>query len=124
LDEQLRRAWKKGDRVRLFTDEYRSPIAAAVTARAVWEIVRQAQAGIFHLAGAERLSRWEIGQLIQAMYPELHLHLEPGSIRDYVGPPRPADTSLDCRKLQQMLSFPLPRFSEWAQTAARSGRGL
>jgi len=34
-------------------------------------------------------------------------------VRDYKGPPRSPDTSLDCAKIQKLLSFPLPRFSEW-----------
>jgi dTDP-4-dehydrorhamnose reductase len=112
LDEQLRVAWERGEKVRLFTDEFRSPILASVTARAVWEIVEKGLSGLFHLAGAERLSRWQIGQIVAARYPSLRPQLEPASLKDYAGPPRPPDTSLDCRKLQAALSFPLPAFSE------------
>jgi dTDP-4-dehydrorhamnose reductase len=113
FNEELRRAWQAGRPVTLFTDEFRSPIPAIVTARAVWELVRAEQPGLYHLAGAERLSRWQIGQLVAARWPQLAPRLVAGSLRDYLGAPRAPDTSLDCAKLQQLLSFPLPGLSQW-----------
>ena len=35
------------------------------------------------------------------------------SLASYQGPPRAPDTTLDCSKLQSMLSFPLPGFETW-----------
>jgi dTDP-4-dehydrorhamnose reductase len=75
--------------------------------------VNQRATGLYHVAGAERLSRWQIGQLLAALSPELKPNLEPASIKDYQGPLRPADTSLNCEKAQSLLSFRLPKFSEW-----------
>ncbi len=113
FNEQLRRAFHEGTRLTLFTDEFRCPIPAAVTARAVWELARQNRPGLYHVAGSERLSRWQMGQLIAARWPQLQPRLESESRRDYRGPPRPADSSLNCGKAQKLLSFPLPRLSEW-----------
>jgi dTDP-4-dehydrorhamnose reductase len=115
FDEQLRTAWKQGQNLRMFTDEFRCPIPAEVTAQAVWELALSGQSGLFHLAGAERLSRWQIGQLYAARSPELCPKLEPASRREYTGAPRPPDTSLDCGKVQAKLSFALPRLGEWLQ---------
>src|ERR1019366_817735 len=39
FNEQLRRAFAGGQTLNLFTDEFRNPISADVTARAVWELV-------------------------------------------------------------------------------------
>ena len=111
--EQMRRAWERGETLRLFTDEFRSPIPAVVTARAVWELAHRNQPGLYHLAGSERLSRWEIGQLVAKRWPELRAKMEPGSLKDYLGPPRSADTSLNCAKIQALLSFRLPGLTEW-----------
>jgi dTDP-4-dehydrorhamnose reductase len=113
LDEQLSQAWGAGKVLRLFTDEFRCPIPAEVTARGVWELSSRREAGLFHLAGSQRLSRWQIGQLIAPRYPELNPKLEPASAREYPGPPRPADTSLNCGKVQKLLSFRLPGLTEW-----------
>jgi len=111
--EGLRTAWQGGATVRLFTDEFRCPIPAAVTARAIWELAVMDRPGLYHLAGAERLSRWQIGHLLAQRWAQLHPRLEPASRLSYAGPPRPADTSLNCAKLQSLLSFSLPRFTEW-----------
>ncbi len=113
FNEEMRLAWQAGNTLKLFIDEFRSPIPAVVTARAVWEIARRNQPGLYHLAGAERLSRWQIGELLAARWPQLQPRLEAASIRDYVGAPRPADTSLDCGKVQRLLSFRLPGLTEW-----------
>ena len=113
FNEEMRNAWVAGKTLKLFTDEYRCPIAARVTAQATWELALSGNPGLYHLAGAERLSRWEIGQLLAVRWPDANPRIEPGSLADYVGAPRPPDTSLDCRKAQRLLSFPLPKFSEW-----------
>lgn len=121
LEETLQ-AWDQGKTLTLFADEFRCPLPASVTARAIWEVAAQPLAGLYHLAGAERLSRWEIGQLLAAEYPERHPQCVASSLRDYAGPPRAPDLSLDCTKLQAKLSFPLPGFRTWLAAHPRRGR--
>jgi dTDP-4-dehydrorhamnose reductase len=113
FNEDLRRAWQAGRTPKLFTDEFRSPISAQVTARAAWELAVRRQAGLFHVAGRERLSRWQIGQLLAARWPRLNPRIEPASLKEYRGAPRSPDTSLECAKVQAILSFPLPGLTEW-----------
>jgi dTDP-4-dehydrorhamnose reductase len=112
FNEQMRRAVERGETLQLFTDEFRCPIGAVETARAVWELVAQNKPGLYHVAGSERLSRWQIGQML-AKHWGVSAKLEAGSIRDFRGLPRSPDTSLNCAKVQRLLSFQLPRFSEW-----------
>jgi dTDP-4-dehydrorhamnose reductase len=109
----MRRAWQAGESLKLFTDEFRSPMSAAVTARAIWEFVAQSKPGLYHLAGAERLSRWEIGLLLAKRWPHLQPRIEASSLSQYAGAPRAPDTSLNCAKVQKLLSFRLPGLSEW-----------
>ena len=113
FNERIRLEWRAGRMMKLFTDEFRSPIFAGETARAVWELVNQDRAGIIHVAGAERLSRWQIGQLLVKRWPELNTKIEPASARDFHGPSRAPDTSLDIAKVQKVLPQPLPGLSEW-----------
>jgi dTDP-4-dehydrorhamnose reductase len=113
FDEQMRLAWQAGRALDLFTDEFRCPIPAVVTARAVWELLAKQATGTFHLGGAERLSRYEIGVVLAARWPELKPQIVPGSLKQYRGAPRTPDVSMNCAKVQAMLSFPLPKFSEW-----------
>jgi dTDP-4-dehydrorhamnose reductase len=115
FNEQVLLAWQAGKTLRLFTDEFRSPMAAEVTARAVWELLKLRATGIFHLAGSERLSRWQIGQLLLKKHPEFAGLLEAGSLRENNGAPRPPDTTLDSGRIQSMLSFRLPGFTDWME---------
>jgi dTDP-4-dehydrorhamnose reductase len=113
FNEQLRRTLQTMSEMKLFTDEFRSPIPAVETARAVWELSQKNCAGIYHVAGAEKLSRWQIGQLLVKRWPEIKTKIKPGSAKDFPGPARALDTSLDISKAQTVLSAPLPGLSGW-----------
>ena len=82
-------------------------------ARAVWELAVQSRPGLYHIAGSERLSRWQIGQLLAARWPHLNPQIEPGSLKQYRGAPRAPNTSLNCTKVQELLSFRLPGLTDW-----------
>lgn len=113
FNEQLRNAFASKRPVRLFVDEFRSPIPAIETARAVWNLATRGATGLLHVAGAERLSRWQIGELIAARWPQLHPELQPESLASYEGAPRSPDTSLDSSKAEALLGAPLPSLSHW-----------
>jgi dTDP-4-dehydrorhamnose reductase len=124
FNEEMVEAWRQGRTLRLFTDEFRSPIAATETASALLEMLTKDTTGIVHVAGTERLSRWEIGRLVAARHPEVHPRLEPSSLGNYSGPPRPPDVSLDCSRAEAILGHPLPRFTNWLRrTNAGNGSG-
>jgi dTDP-4-dehydrorhamnose reductase len=120
MDEQLLRAWRAGRTMSLFVDEFRCPIPAEATVRAVWELLRVGATGIHHIAGAEKLSRWQIGSLLVERHPEFRKLISPGTLRDYQGAPRSPDTSLDCAKAQARLGFALPGFSAWLAQTSRT----
>ncbi len=111
--EDMTRAAKRGQVMTLYGDEFRCPLPAGVIARAVWELVNREGTGLYHLGGRDRLSRWEIGRMLIPWYPELQGHLREGLSSGHTGAPRPPDLSLNCDKLQALLSFPIPGFREW-----------
>lgn len=113
FNEQLRREIEAGKTLTLFTDEFRCPIAAVETARTVWLLVKANALGLYHLAGRERLSRWQIGQILTARWPELHPKIVPDSAANYAGAPRSLDPSLNCARLERLLSIRLPCLTEW-----------
>lgn len=112
-NEQMQAAWRQGRTLDLFIDEFRCPIPVECTASAVWDLLRQNRTGLYHLAGSQRLSRLEIGQLAAARHPELKPGIRPCSLREYQGAPRPPDLSLDCAKIQQILPTPLPGLAQY-----------
>ena len=119
--EDMVRTAAKGTHLTLFTDEFRCPITAGALARALWEFAAQQRRGLYHLGGRERLSRWEIGELLARWYPELAPAIQPGSVTDYQGPPRPPDLSMCSDKIQTLLSFRLPGFRQWLSHGSHQG---
>lgn len=113
FNEQIRNAWKRGQKLSFFTDEFRCPIPAEATARACWELFSKNMTGLFHVAGSEKLSRAQIGELLASRYKHLSPRFETSSLNNYVGAPRSPDTSLDSSKAQAQLSSPLPGLSGW-----------
>jgi dTDP-4-dehydrorhamnose reductase len=113
FNEQIRLAWQAGQTLNFFRDEFRSPIPAVVTAQATWELLQKNQTGLFHVAGTERMSRAQIGTVLAARWPQLNPKYQIGSLKEYHGAPRPANTSLNCAKAQAQLSFPLPGLTSW-----------
>ena len=112
FNEVLRRDLAAGKSFSLFTDEFRCPTAALVTARATWELLLQRATGLFHLCGADKLSRWEIARLLLPQWPGLPGKFQPDTINNYHGAPRPPDSSMNCAKVQRLLSFRLPGMAE------------
>jgi dTDP-4-dehydrorhamnose reductase len=117
FNEELAAAWRAGRVVDLFVDEFRCPIAAVETARRLWALLDSGQGGVFHLAGSERLSRYDIGQLVaedlRRSEPDLAMPMRAGSLAGYSGAPRAPDTTLDCSKLAALLGEPMPAFTPW-----------
>jgi dTDP-4-dehydrorhamnose reductase len=114
FNEQLRRSFQQaGPGMTLFRDEFRCPIPAVETARAVWELAGKNCAGLCHVAGAEKLSRVELGALLLPRWPEVTATIKSGSARDFPGPARALDTSLDISRAQKILATPLPGLGQW-----------
>lgn len=90
--------------IKLFTDEYRSPVAVSELAGGLAILAEEAEPGLYHLAGPERLSRYELGRIIfKGMNWPLEL-LRPGSLVGLESvPPRAPDVSLDQTKAAKIL---------------------
>ncbi|MET9111405.1 SDR family oxidoreductase [Streptomyces zhihengii] len=101
--EQLVHALAVGTRQgALFTDDIRCPVHVEDLATALWEIALSDAAGVFHLAGHDALSRYELGELI-ARRDGLDPARLPSSLRSGTGLPGGLDVRLDSRITQQRL---------------------
>jgi len=88
----LRRSLRQDDRLRLFCDEYRTPLHAGDAARSLVDLLGDHDLrGVHHLAGPERLSRWEFGQRFLSVH-ELETTLWQPTLRGDAQ--RPKDVSL------------------------------
>lgn len=106
--EQLVAALRRGERVRLFVDEWRTPVHAEDAASAIAELVAMAAPPpVLNLAGPERLTRHEFG-LAVARHHRLDERLIEGARQADVAsiPVRPRDLSLRTDLAQRILARP------------------
>jgi dTDP-4-dehydrorhamnose reductase len=87
----------------LYTDNVRCPVHVTDLASALLELAAAAHAGICHVAGADAISRYELGVLIAAR-DGLDQAALPAGLRAATDLPGPADVRLDSTKTQARLT--------------------
>ncbi len=87
---------KSGQPVKLFTDEFRAPVAATVAQQGLRMVIERQARGVIHLGGRERMSRYEFGELLCDVGGFDTALLQPVERADLdFAAARPADTFLD-----------------------------
>jgi dTDP-4-dehydrorhamnose reductase len=115
-------ALRGGRELRLFVDEFRTPVSAGAAANGLLMALTVGD-GILHLGGRERISRYDLGILLAEMLGADPGLIKPGRQRDRtVGAPRPPDLSLDSSRGYSLGYNPSPLRQE-LRTVVRS-RGL
>ena len=100
--------------VTLYRDEWRSPTHVDDLVRASWELAALDVTGVYHVAGAERLSRVELGRVLAVLF-----RYKTERILEADRPPdRPRDTSLDSRRVAALLGWAPRALSGFAAPAA------
>jgi dTDP-4-dehydrorhamnose reductase len=87
----------------LFTDDIRCPVHVSDLAAALLELASSSYAGVHHVAGADALSRHELGVLI-ARRDGLDDAALPGGLRAETTLPGPIDVHLDCAGTQARIT--------------------
>jgi dTDP-4-dehydrorhamnose reductase len=106
--EAIAWALRAGRALRLFTDQHRTPVDPESVASALSCLLEGSASGLFHVGGAERLSRFELGlRVARALGLPADL-ISPASQAAAAGAPRPADVSLDSGRARRELGY-LPR---------------
>lgn len=117
--EAVAQRLQRGEAVTLYDDEWRTPVDPESVAGAIRAVLsRPAAAGRFHIAGAERITRTELGLRVARAFglDASLIHRAPQS--SHPGAPRPADVSLDISRAREELGY-APRPLE---EAVREGR--
>ena len=101
------KAVAEGRELKLFTDEWRTPVSGADGARglalALTLIMEQGACGLLHLGGTERLSRYAFGEILRRVLGRPDMALSPCLRSDVPMPaPRARDVSLDSGKARAL----------------------
>lgn len=98
---------REGKELRLFVDEFRTPVSGATAAQGLLLALAKVQ-GRIHLGGKERLSRYEFGRLMGEILELPAAGISPCYQQDVkMAAPRPADVSLDSSKAFSLGYQPL-----------------
>jgi dTDP-4-dehydrorhamnose reductase len=112
-------ALRGGRELRLFVDEFRTPVGVGAAAKGLL-MALTVGAGILHLGGRERISRYDLGILLAEILGADPGLIKPGRQRDRsVGAPRPPDVSLDSSR-GYALGYDPPPLRQELGTALRS----
>lgn len=115
-------ALQRGESQRFFDDEFRTPLDYDSAARALNRLASTSAVGIVHVAGRERMSRWELmdrAARALGINPDLVLRNSRESAR--LAEPRPRDVSLDTGRIASLLpDFDPPNIEESMARTRRS----
>ena len=110
-DYALLAALKNNKSPGLFADEWRAPVAADV----VWPMIKQLGErkirGVFHLAGADVVTRYQLGHLVCEAAKVAPSFLQ-SSIADFSGPRRSPRLALRSLSAQKVLGYRPPSLGE------------
>ncbi len=114
---------RRRDELRLFVDEFRTPVSGRDAARGLL-LALEHPAPLYHLGGTERLSRYEFGRRLAAVFGLDTALIRPIHQADLtMAAPRPPDVSLDSTKARRDLGYaPSSVEHELAFLAGRSAR--
>lgn len=96
--QPMLKAIEEGRPLRLFTDEFRTPVSGRVAAQGLFMALGQ-RPGIIHLGGRKSISRYDFGVLLKERLQSPRIKLIPCRQEESTMPaPRPSDVSLDSRQ--------------------------
>jgi len=113
-------ALARGQRPRLFTDQYRTPVDPEAMAAPLRALLRGRGEGRYHLGGPERVSRYELGARAASSFGLDPAGIEAVSQASYSGAPRPADVALDSGRARRELGFAPRPLDEMIRSGRRA----
>jgi dTDP-4-dehydrorhamnose reductase len=95
---------KSAQPVKVFVDEYRTPVLVQNLAEAIWELSENRFCGVVHLGGSERITRYQMGEKMCDLFgldKKLLVPVEMASLS--LPAKRAADLSFDISLAQSLL---------------------
>ncbi|TCL60286.1 dTDP-4-dehydrorhamnose reductase [Hydrogenispora ethanolica] len=113
LPEKIVKKLQKNQPVSLFSDLFSTPLYTGCLTKLVLQAVERNLTGIWNLAGAQRVSKYEMGLKLAEVYGLNPNLIIPISVNDFqFEAPRPRDVSLNTTKISATFGHPPPTVAE------------
>ncbi len=97
----------------MFTDVFFTPILINDLGEIILELIAGAASGLYHVAGQERISKYDFAKRIAEVFDILDPQIQPISVEEMsLGAVRPKDMSLRTDKVARFLGRQMPMVSE------------
>ena len=104
--ESVAHRLRQGEPITLYEDEWRTPVDPESVAEAIRALLRRpGLTGCFHIAGAERVNRVELGERVARAFGLDASLIRKAPQSAHRGAPRPADVSLDITRAREELGW-------------------
>lgn len=91
----MRRDLEAGKTIRLYEDEYRTPLYVDNLVSVVCEVIEKNIGGVYHIAGMERINRYDFGVRLANVFGLPSDRIRAASLEEHRGVSRPRDCSLN-----------------------------
>lgn len=112
--------WEKattGESIPAFTDSYFSPISVYGLSQAIMDLSQGTAHGLFHVGGAERVSKYDFARRFLEYFQFDELLAVPSAVKDaHLAAPRPVDMSMAVDKVERVLGYGMPTLSQSFET--------
>ena len=107
------RGLEQGQNLTMFSDVFFTPILIDHLLDVIVSLVEKKATGLFHVAGAERLSKYDFALRLSEVFGYPPSHISSINVDDFpLKAQRPKDMSLSTEKVAKYLQLPLPKVSE------------
>ncbi len=107
------KALDRGSDLTMFNDVYFTPVLINDLVELVLALVERGGAGVFHVAGRDRLTKYDFAIKLAEIFEYPKDKISAISVEDFTfNAPRPKDMSLACEKAEEFLGTQMPSVEE------------
>jgi dTDP-4-dehydrorhamnose reductase len=104
---------KLGRELTMFNDVFFTPILINQLADVIFKLIEREASGLFHVAGAERISKFDFAMRLSEVFGYSSEHIRPGGLTSVpLEACRPLDMSLGSGKVEHYLKVRMPVVAE------------
>lgn len=113
LSDWILAGMREGRELSMFTDVFFTPILINDLGEAMFDLLAAGATGVYHIAGAERLSKFDFAHRLAEVFGIPKPRIRPASVESAgLRAPRPKDMSLSTEKVARLLGCRMPTVVE------------